>query len=992
MSKVFISSTSLDLKAYRAVAIEECNRLGLVPLAMEYFPAMGLGAVAGSMARLDEADLYVGIFAHRYGYVEAGHERSVTEIEFDYAGETRRLERLCYLVDPNYPWPDEARETTNRARLEAFHQKVQTGQIRDLYTTPVDFQGKLRLALIDWRQRQGARFVRQPPLSLRLLDPTPENRLKHGAGATAFVGRAAETAALARFLEGDRPVSWLVVAGPPGSGKSRLVQEFCRGLDTSWRAGFLADEGFDWLTWQPEVRTLIAIDYASEHVGEIGVLLRTLAQRADAARGAPVRIALIERDPAGRWIDELIGHRSEGYALEQIRHPASPLVLGPLGEQELWEAVAPRLPMASQGPGVRAAFVEAMRAIDPAGRPLFWMLAADAVAAGRNIRDWDRARLMRDVLAREAEGWRNRHVPPPYLDLLALSTLAGGLTEAALETGPGLELPGFDGFDRGLYQILSGCSLDGDALPALKPDLIGEFFVLEHLLGRNDAVTARRTALYANAAWRLCGGSRRIALGPIQYRMPSRLVLRLHQMLEDYPDHPALPHLFARPRDVDVDLHFWADLVGYAVSRLVRTGHVDAARVLFETLRRFDEEEARTWDVTSGLIVAGFALLDHERARGNAGAVETLVRDLLAAQLDRPNSNAAFCREAAKVVPGLLAAQLDAHADLLMGRQLDIMRAHPDEDTLPAYHADALRALVAADRPIAQREQVFERLRIFAQEHRGNFIAFPALASAARALCAVYANGGRLPEALRMNQTIRGLVRLREQARVARTVQDFEAPLPFGIEEVTEDLRAMRSDLAGSDVLLIDLMTQAAQHRDADTLLDEVARLWLRCYPGDAQFANYRATAIMAHADACAKARQYGQTSKAVEALDEIRDKFPGVPELAGHASRLALKAVVRAVEAGDLDDARPLLDLMERDASEGRAAVSIANFADAALALCVAFQDANREEEMLRTARAGAWALRSAEFAVVLRERGGEEAVAEMTAWIGSLGEAAKG
>jgi hypothetical protein len=242
-----------------------------------------------------------------------------------------------------------------------------------------------------------------------------------------------------------------------------------------------------------------------------------------------------------------------------------------------------------------------------------------------------------------------------------------------------------------------------------------------------------------------------------------------------------------------------------------------------------------------------------------------------------------------------------------------------------------------------------------------------------------------------MNQTIRGLVRLREQTRVARTVQDFEAPLPFGIEEVTEDLRAMRSDLAGSDVLLIDLMMQAAQHRDADKLLDEVARLW-RHYPGDAQFANYRAAAVMAHADACAKARHYGQTAKAVEALDDIRDRFPGVPELAGHASSLARNAVVRAVEAGDLDDARQLLDLMERDARQGRAAASIANFAEATLALCLALQDANRQEDMLRAARAGAWALRSAEFAVVLRERGGEQAVAGMTAWVDSLGEAATG
>jgi hypothetical protein len=65
---------------------------------------MGVGATEGSKRQLHDADLYVGIFAHRYGYIEAGHDRSVTEIEFDYAGE-RKLERLCFLVKLDYPWP-----------------------------------------------------------------------------------------------------------------------------------------------------------------------------------------------------------------------------------------------------------------------------------------------------------------------------------------------------------------------------------------------------------------------------------------------------------------------------------------------------------------------------------------------------------------------------------------------------------------------------------------------------------------------------------------------------------------------------------------------------------------------------------------------------------------------------------------------------------------------------------------------------------------------
>jgi hypothetical protein len=78
---VFISSTSKDLVEYRQAAIEVCIWLELVPIAMEYFPAMGVDAVVGSKHKLKQADLYIGIFAHRYGYIASGYEKSVTEIE-----------------------------------------------------------------------------------------------------------------------------------------------------------------------------------------------------------------------------------------------------------------------------------------------------------------------------------------------------------------------------------------------------------------------------------------------------------------------------------------------------------------------------------------------------------------------------------------------------------------------------------------------------------------------------------------------------------------------------------------------------------------------------------------------------------------------------------------------------------------------------------------------------------------------------------------------
>lgn len=153
MANIFISSTGLDLAQYRAGAIEVCNRLGLVPVAMEFFEAMGAGASVGSLAKLDTADAYVGIFAHRYGYIEPGRTESVTELEFEHAG-ALGLERLCFLLKPDFPWPPSAIDHAHLEQLSRLKSKVEREVIRKEFTTVDDFKAKLIQSLSEWQKRR----------------------------------------------------------------------------------------------------------------------------------------------------------------------------------------------------------------------------------------------------------------------------------------------------------------------------------------------------------------------------------------------------------------------------------------------------------------------------------------------------------------------------------------------------------------------------------------------------------------------------------------------------------------------------------------------------------------------------------------------------------------------------------------------------------------------------------------------------------------------
>lgn len=134
---VFISSTSRDLQTHRAAVKAAIERLEMRPIDMVNFGSQPGDAVGVSLDQVCQADLFVGIIAHRYGYVPEGMGRSVTEQEYDEAVR-KGIPRLMYLVDPEHEWPQEFIEADDEAqrKLAAFKTRVETETVRSLFTTP----------------------------------------------------------------------------------------------------------------------------------------------------------------------------------------------------------------------------------------------------------------------------------------------------------------------------------------------------------------------------------------------------------------------------------------------------------------------------------------------------------------------------------------------------------------------------------------------------------------------------------------------------------------------------------------------------------------------------------------------------------------------------------------------------------------------------------------------------------------------------------------
>src|ERR1700738_4257851 len=124
---VMISSTALDLPEHRKEIVNACLRQDAFPLRMEDLPANRDDAAAASMKMVKEADIYIGVFANRYGYVpRKGNPDgiSVTEMEYNCAVE-REIERLIFIMDKSHPITVDDVDIENAAKLKAFKERVQ---------------------------------------------------------------------------------------------------------------------------------------------------------------------------------------------------------------------------------------------------------------------------------------------------------------------------------------------------------------------------------------------------------------------------------------------------------------------------------------------------------------------------------------------------------------------------------------------------------------------------------------------------------------------------------------------------------------------------------------------------------------------------------------------------------------------------------------------------------------------------------------------------
>ncbi len=109
--KIMISSTTVDLPEHRQEATEAIQRLGHTAVVMEHGSAeWNSDAIKFSLEKVEQSQVYVGIFALRYGHIPEDPKRnpdrlSVTELEYRHAVK-RGIPTLIFLAR-NHPFTED---------------------------------------------------------------------------------------------------------------------------------------------------------------------------------------------------------------------------------------------------------------------------------------------------------------------------------------------------------------------------------------------------------------------------------------------------------------------------------------------------------------------------------------------------------------------------------------------------------------------------------------------------------------------------------------------------------------------------------------------------------------------------------------------------------------------------------------------------------------------------------------------------------------------
>lgn len=135
MAKIYLSSTFRDLNDHRKAVYQILRELRHDVIAMEDYGAAPERPLEKCLADVRDCDIYVGVFAWRYGFRPPGKKRSITELELEQATSAGKP-CLIFILDDSAPWPPNQMDSGEDLQaIKALRTKLATEHVVKFFRT-----------------------------------------------------------------------------------------------------------------------------------------------------------------------------------------------------------------------------------------------------------------------------------------------------------------------------------------------------------------------------------------------------------------------------------------------------------------------------------------------------------------------------------------------------------------------------------------------------------------------------------------------------------------------------------------------------------------------------------------------------------------------------------------------------------------------------------------------------------------------------------------
>ena len=332
---------------------------------------------------------------------------------------------------------------------------------------------------------------------------TEGSRFHYRNETVKFHGRENELETVRAFLEPGKKndgaysnVHIWCISGAGGVGKSKFARHIAETYYDRYGVVWLNKENIDKLIkaetdyFPYEKPLLIICDYANMLEDKLVSLVKKMADS-----GLRAYFLLIER--CGQWFKE--GFIKKDIAIGLCAYSDEPLELsGKLSDKDYKDILEDfSKHKIYHGKSIdKALVIRKTKELDKSNRCLFLLLTADAYFMNDVPEKWSATELLENYIKRSKNQFKNNHSDSDELcgsafRMLALATALGGLNirdkfPSKIKNDKDRIFP-----DRTTFRLIarqvSETNISGTIMPALEPDIIGEYLFISEFLNLNDS-------------------------------------------------------------------------------------------------------------------------------------------------------------------------------------------------------------------------------------------------------------------------------------------------------------------------------------------------------------------------------------------------------------------------------------------------------------------------------------------------------------------------